>query len=1030
MPKIRTTRTKKPPEGYEDIEEILDDYAKKMRDAENETHEGKRKSESLWPIMRISHTRSRYIYELYYKREAVSKELYDWLLKEGYADANLIAKWKKPGYEKLCCLRCIQTRDMNYQGSTCICRVPKAQLRAGTVVECVHCDRVVLTMGEFSRQIIEVSRGLVKRAQAPEQAGVFAGLNPATYNANDPFPLWVIQSVIIIAMSQFLALFLGRIRQPRVIAEVIGGVLLGPSVMGRIPGFTNAIFPKISLPMLTLTSTIGLIFFLFLVGLEIDMRIVKRNARASTAISVAGLVVPLGLGAALAIPLYHQFIDPSVNYGYFILFVAVAIGITAFPVLCRILTEVKLLETTVGVVVLSAGVGNDVVGWILLALTVALVNASTGLTALWVLLTGAGFALFLLFPVRWAYVWMAKRSGSFESGQPTALMMTLTMVIILVSAFFTDIIGIHPIFGGFLAGLIIPKDNGFAISLVEKLEDFIGLLLLPQYFALSGLKTDLGLLDNGITWGYTILICVVAFFSKFLSCSIAAKAFGYNLRESGAVGALMSCKGLVELIVLNVGLSAGILDTRTFSMFVLHALILTFMTTPLTLWIYPARVRNHAGAFVENRYVNEKRAEEGDDQAGSSHAILKTKFAVVLDRLEQLPAAMTLTHLLQRPSRDLVPSTRTASLMEKPSIDDTQLAPVLSPTITSPRRAISIDALRLIELTERTSAVLKSQVTDSLVRSDPVLSVFRTFGLLNKFSVSASLSVVSYDEFSTNVADHARECGSDMVLIPWSSSSTFSEDSNSAVVANPFDTLFGTSASQDQTSSIVYSQFIRRTFANTPTDVALFIDRGLTNNTTSEIYPHVFLPFFGGPDDRLALSFVVQLCTNEAVTATVIRVKKVDSNDLSPMTTIEDVKGAHWPSLGHGQPLNFPDTVYGQQSTQTRLQSETADSIAWAQFTSDTMPHSAEVAHALSRVTFLEEQAVAPLHRVVDLAAQEASRESTRPLFIVTGRSRRLAAESHEVELRQLISEKRISIGSDAAKTAGGCRCGVRCDRC
>ncbi|KIY73899.1 maternal g10 transcript [Cylindrobasidium torrendii FP15055 ss-10] len=139
MPKIRTSRTKKPPEGYEEIETILDDYAKKMRDAENESHEGKRRAESLWPIMRISHARSRYIYELYYKREAVSRELYDWLLKEGYADANLIAKWKKQGYEKLCCLRCIQSKDMNYQGSACLCRVPKAQVRSGTVVECVHC---------------------------------------------------------------------------------------------------------------------------------------------------------------------------------------------------------------------------------------------------------------------------------------------------------------------------------------------------------------------------------------------------------------------------------------------------------------------------------------------------------------------------------------------------------------------------------------------------------------------------------------------------------------------------------------------------------------------------------------------------------------------------------------------------------------------------------------------------------------------------------------------------------------------------
>ncbi|SCZ92702.1 BZ3500_MvSof-1268-A1-R1_Chr5-2g08120 [Microbotryum saponariae] len=164
MPKVKTSRTKPPPEGFDEIEQILEDYQRKMRDAEAESHEGKRKTESLWPIMRITHTRSRYIYDLYYKREAISRELYDWLLKEGYADANLIAKWKKQGYEKLCCARCIQSRvrgthlqpdefgharltrpllcasqDMNYAGSTCICRVPKAQLKAGVVVECTHC---------------------------------------------------------------------------------------------------------------------------------------------------------------------------------------------------------------------------------------------------------------------------------------------------------------------------------------------------------------------------------------------------------------------------------------------------------------------------------------------------------------------------------------------------------------------------------------------------------------------------------------------------------------------------------------------------------------------------------------------------------------------------------------------------------------------------------------------------------------------------------------------------------------------------
>jgi Kef-type K+ transport system membrane component KefB len=160
--------------------------------------------------------------------------------------------------------------------------------------------------------------------------------------------------------------------------------------------------------------------FLFLVGLELDVRVVRRNAKASTAISVAGLAIPLGLGATLAIPLYDQFTEGNVNRGYFILFVAVAVGITAFPVLCRILTEVKLLDTTVGVLVLSAGVGNDVVGWILLALAVALVNASNGLTALWVLLTGVGFVFFLLLPVKWGYIWCARKFGGLDRGEPTA----------------------------------------------------------------------------------------------------------------------------------------------------------------------------------------------------------------------------------------------------------------------------------------------------------------------------------------------------------------------------------------------------------------------------------------------------------------------------------------------------------------------------------------------------------------------------------------------------------------------------------
>lgn len=247
----------------------------------------------------------------------------------------------------------------------------------------------------------------------------------------------------------------------QVVAQTIS---LGPTAFGRIPGFTEHIFPEDSRPYLSLTANIGLCLFLFLVGLEIDTAIIRRNARTSVTIALAGMCLPFGmhtfispkispmdlaltrlfagLGAALSVPLYHTFISSSVKFTDFMLFTGVAYSITAFPVLCRILTELKLLDTTVGIVVLSAGVGNDIVGWILLALSVALVNAGSGLTALWILFICVGWTLFLLFPVRKAMHWLAKRTGSTQNG-PTMFFMTVTILVVFASAFFTDIIGVR-----------------------------------------------------------------------------------------------------------------------------------------------------------------------------------------------------------------------------------------------------------------------------------------------------------------------------------------------------------------------------------------------------------------------------------------------------------------------------------------------------------------------------------------------------------------------------------------------------------
>jgi len=241
-------------------------------------------------------------------------------------------------------------------------------------------------------------------------------------------------------------LFLKRFKQPKVIAEVIGGIILGPTAFGRIPGFTDHVFPEQSKPYLSLTANIGLCLFLFLVGLEIDTGVIKRNWRLSASVALAGMVLPFSIGVAISYPIFKNFIDNNVEWTHFLLFAGVAFSITAFPVLCRILTELKLLDTTVGVVVLSAGVGNDIIGWVLLALSVALVNAGSGMTALWILLICIAWTLTLLSLVKKCFKWLAMWSGSIENG-PTLFYMTFVLLFTFISAFFTDVIGVHAIFG-------------------------------------------------------------------------------------------------------------------------------------------------------------------------------------------------------------------------------------------------------------------------------------------------------------------------------------------------------------------------------------------------------------------------------------------------------------------------------------------------------------------------------------------------------------------------------------------------------
>ncbi|KAJ9124042.1 hypothetical protein QFC22_000835 [Naganishia vaughanmartiniae] len=973
----------------------------------------------------------------------------------------------------------------------------------------------------------------IKRANATAinaagQAGVLSGTDPTEVNPNNPITLFCIQLFIIICFTQGLGWLFKYIRQPRVIAEVVGGIILGPTVMGRIPHFTEHIFPAASLTYLSLISTIGLVLFLFLVGLEVDLSIIKKDWKSAVSISTAGMIIPFGAGCGIAVAIYREFIDSSrVEFGIFLLFVGVAAAITAFPVLCRILTETKLLETRVGQIVLSAGVGNDVVGWILLALTIALVNASSGVTAVYILLCAVGWTLFVLIPVKRAYAYLVRRSGSFDhAGGPTPGVMVVTFLLIFVSAFMTDIIGVHAIFGGFLAGLVIPHEHGFARKVTEKIDDLVTLLFLPIYFVLSGLKTNLGLLNDGKAWGYTFAIIFVAFFGKFIGCAGAAKLNKFDNRESLAIGMLMSCKGLVELIVLNVGLAAGILDTKVFSMFVFMAVVLTVITTPLTLWVYPARfhqrVRFTSGqqgqqdgkAGDDHMEDGSRRFAGGEDVPGGVRTYT-SRIMVVLQKMEHLAAIMFLTQLFELPPTSyntatldggrrvqappvLTLPTLAEERTEKdvdwegsnsdaghgaPAAASTQVSTSTS-TSSGPTETLTIEALRLVELTGRTSSVMQSIETDSLVNTDDLLQLFKQYGTLRGFHVKPRASVAELDGFPHSVTDYAERAEVQLVVLPWTTPASgasgavmdeqasigvhlgggqgaaaggqeMSSGGGAPTSPNPFDRIFG----PDTNASPFYSVFLRRVMSEAKRDTAIFVDRGFHAGDLiggdAQIHAgghhhhqRLFLPFFGGADDRLALGLVIQMCRQSNVCATVIRfdttVRPVPETIASPPAAasglhhkrtmsvdsrsgqfekdVQEHQNAMMGGLQGSTTPNFGSIPYN--TTDGVLQSTIADDLAWEHFINDARVATRDT-DALSRITFTTvSTTIEPLATAISYAtvAVEQSRgASIRPLLVIAGRNRRGPSSRYGKEIAKLLTKSHLppSVGAEIRKTVG-----------
>lgn len=399
-------------------------------------------------------------------------------------------------------------------------------------------------------------------------------------NLRSPLAVLLLQILVIIAFTRCCAKIMRQLRQPEVIGEVIGGILLGPSVLGLLwPDAGAVLFPPTSLANLGLLSQIGLILFMFVIGMELDTEVLSKKARSAVIISHASIILPFLLGSLLSLALYKSYAPTGVAFTPFCLFMGIAMSITAFPVLARMLHERGLSRSPLGTVVLTCAAVDDLTAWCGLAVVAAVSQQGTIANSL--LTTGlCGLHIVvMLFVIRPLLDrWLAGRAD--ENARSKGVIAAILFAVFF-SALMTEAIGIHALFGAFLAGIVVPKKTAFREALAIRLENFSTIILLPLFFALSGLRTQIGLLNDSTSWIVCGVIILVAISGKFVGSAAAARWSGSTWRESLAIGALMNTRGLVELVALNIGYDLGIITPTIFTMMVLMALVTTLMTGPL-----------------------------------------------------------------------------------------------------------------------------------------------------------------------------------------------------------------------------------------------------------------------------------------------------------------------------------------------------------------------------------------------------------------------------------------------------------------
>ena len=407
-------------------------------------------------------------------------------------------------------------------------------------------------------------------------------------NLRNSLSILLLQLVVIIVVTRLVGKLFQKIGQPAVLGEIVAGILLGPSLLGWFaPGLMAFLFPAASMETLKLLSQIGVVLFMFVVGMELDVVHLRHRAHTAVMVSHASIIVPFLLGASLSLLLYRSLAPADTSFTAFALFMGIAMSITAFPVLARILEDRQMSKTQLGSIALTCAAVDDVTAWCILALVIAVAQASNLSTSFLTIMLALCFIFFMLFVIkpqlpRLVGNVMKNISESSEEHPKTGRgLVAGVLAFVLGCALLTETIGIHALFGAFLAGVVMPSTAGVRALLKDKVETFSTAALLPIFFAFTGLRMQVNLLNDWQSWAICLVIIVVAVAGKLGASMLMARWTGMNWRDAFSLGVLMNTRGLVELIVLNIGYDLGILSARSFAMLVLMAVVTTFMTGPL-----------------------------------------------------------------------------------------------------------------------------------------------------------------------------------------------------------------------------------------------------------------------------------------------------------------------------------------------------------------------------------------------------------------------------------------------------------------